>query len=497
MGHSWHPRKVTERPDQTRMPYADAVRAYSEHDWLYLDVPGHQASAASHPALVDFFGLDVLRRDVPPLVEGIDYGAMPTPLLQAAELAADAWGARKTYFLTNGASKGNLVTCLALRSLGKRVLVQRSVHSSVIDGLALAGLNASFVRPAVDFDLGIAHGVSPAELRAALERHTDVSAVYLVTPSYFGAVSDVKELADIAHAAGVALIVDEAWGAHFGFHPDLPVNALRLGADVVISSTHKLAGSLTQSAMLHLGHGKFADRLEPLLDRAFRSLQSTSSSALLTASLDIARHEIVTYGPTTIGRSVDAARRIREGIAAVGRFRDVSEQILASDDVMQIDPLRIVIDTRSGGLSGHEARARLFNDARVHLEMSTDSVAVVVIGAGADPDVDRFLTALHALPDLGYKPTASQVLPSPGPRALSVRRAYFADAEVLPAREAIGRISAETLAAYPPGIPNLIAGEVITAEVVDFLQSTVAQPFGHVRGGVSRDVSLLRVVVAE
>lgn len=485
---------MTQERDHSRTPYASALAQYAEQDWLLLDVPGHQADPVAHARLTQFFGEQVLRLDLPPLIDGIDYGVHPSPLVQAAQLAADAWGARKTYFLTNGASKGNLVTCLALRSLGKRVLVQRSVHSSVIDGLALAGLNATFMRPSVDTDLGIAHGIAPEQLKDALAEHPDVSAVYVVTPSYFGAVADVAALAEIAHAADVALVVDEAWGSHFGFHPDLPTNALRLGADIVISSTHKLAGSLTQSAMLHLADGPFADRLEPVLDRAFRSLQSTSASALLMASLDIARHEIVTYGPTTIGGSVDAAAKIRAGIAADGRFQDVSAKILESEDVLTIDPLRIVIDTRAGGLSGHEARAHLFNDHRVHLEMSTDSVVVAVIGAGVTPDVDRFLNALNALPDLGYTFTSAQVLPKPGPRAMSIRRAYFSSAETIPASEAIGRVSAETLAAYPPGIPNLVAGELITQEVVHFLQSTVAAPFGHVRGGVSRDVSEMRVV---
>ena len=486
---------MTNAADQSLTPYASALVEYAAHDWLYLDVPGHQASESAHPELRAYFGEQVLRLDVPPLVEGIDYGDQPTPLAQSAALAAAAWGARKTYFLTNGASKGNLVTCIALRSLGKRVLVQRSVHSSVIDGLALAGLDASFMRPSVDADLGIAHGISPTQLQTAIAEHPAVSAVYVVTPSYFGAVADVAALARVAHDAGVALIVDEAWGAHFGFDPGLPQNALRLGADVVISSTHKLGGSLTQSAMLHLADGPYADRLEPLLDRAFRSLQSTSSSALLTASLDIARHEIVTRGPETIPQSLAAAAAIRKGIADAGRFEDVSVKILSSPDVVKIDPLRIVIDTRPGGLSGHEARATLFNEHRVHLEMSTDAVVVAVIGAGATPDVPRFLQALHALPDLGYTSVGRHPLPKPGPRAMSIRRAYFAAAEVVPAQDAIGRISAETLSAYPPGIPNLLAGEVVTEEVVSFLQATVRAPFGHVRGGVSRDVSLLRVVL--
>jgi arginine decarboxylase len=480
--------------DQTCTPYADALTAYAADDVLRLDVPGHQASTHAQPGLAEFLGSRVLELDIPPLTHGIDFGDAPTPLGQAAYLAAQAWGGRRTWFLTNGASKGNLVACLALRGLGTQVVLQRSVHSSVVDGLALAGLDAAFVYPNIDAEYGIAHGVTPASLDAALASNPGAVAAYVVTPSYFGAVADVAGLAQVAHRHGVPLVVDEAWGSHFGFHPHLPVNALRLGADLVISSTHKLAGSLTQSAMLHLGHGDFADRLEPLLDRAFRSMQSTSASALLMASLDHARHQLAVNGRVTIGASLDVVDKIRGRIEAEGRFAILDTRMSTFDDVVAIDPLRVVIDTRSGGISGHEARHLLFEKHRIHFEMSTDSVLVAVVGAGAVPDVDRLLDALHSLPSVGVSSTPAIQLPEPGRRASSVRDAYFSPTEVVTAADAVGRISADTVAAYPPGIPNLLPGEVINAEVVDFLQQTAAAPFGHVRGALVKDMSQFRVV---
>ncbi len=482
------------RLDHTRTPYADAVRAYGDRSLVRMNTPGHQVQLQAHSDLADFFGHDILARDVQPFVDGIDYGTYPTPLDESLELAADAWGARKTWFLTNGASKGNLMACLATRNLGTKIVVQRSVHSSVIDGLGLTGFDAEFVYPSVDKELGIANGVTPAALELAIQCSGSPVAAYVVTPSYFGAVADVSALADVAHSHGIPLIVDEAWGAHFGFHPELPANAIRLGADIVISSTHKLAGSLTQSAMLHLGHGEFSDVLEPLLDRAFKSLQSTSASALLTASLDIARKEIVTRGPESIPATLECMTALREGIASDGRFYDIAAHLMTFDDVIDIDPLRIALNTLSGGISGHEARSILFNDFGVHCEIATHSTLVLLVGAGATPDVERTLAALHALPLRADGAGIALELPPAGQRVSIVRDAYFAKTEVVSAAQAVGRVSADSVAAYPPGIPNLLPGERISAETIAFLQGTIAQPYGHVRGGASPDMTQFRVV---
>ncbi|WP_037606959.1 aminotransferase class I/II-fold pyridoxal phosphate-dependent enzyme [Streptacidiphilus rugosus] len=480
---------------QTSAPYAEALAAHGQVPWLRLHVPGHAASSEAFAGLADLVGAVPLGTDVPPLIDGIDLGA-DNPKDQALRLAAGAWGARRTWFLTNGASQGNRIATLALGLLGSRVVVQRSVHASVIDGLVLSGLNAVFVHPSLDDDLGIAHGVTACDVEAALAAHPDAVAAYVVTPSYFGAVADVRALADAAHAAGVPLVVDEAWGAHLGFHPGLPPNALALGADLVVSSTHKLGGSLTQSAMLHLGHGPHADALEPLLEEAFRLTQSTSESSLLLASLDLARRQLAT-DKVGIGRSLRASDRIRERIRERGRFGVVSDGFGDFPDIVATDRLRVAVDTRAGGITGHEARWRLQSEQAVLVEMATDSVVVGVVGAGAVPDVDRFVDALHDLPGgWATAPLGGRriKLPVPGEVRMTPRQAFFAGARSVPAAEAIGQVSASTLAAYPPGVPNVLPGEVITAELVDFLRNTAATQGGHVRGAADPEVRTLRVV---
>ena len=492
--------RLVPKLNQDQSPYSDAVADYARRNINRLATPGHQVSQHAQPFLWDFFGPEILALDVPALVEGIDHGPYPTPYDRSLELAADAWGARRTWFLTNGASKGNVMTCVALGSLGDTIVLQRSMHSSVIDGLAFSGLNAHFVYPSVDKDLGVANGVTPesldAQLTQAKSTGADVCAAYVVTPSYFGAVADVSALAAVAHRHGVPLVVDEAWGAHFGFHDGLPTNAIRLGADVVISSTHKLGGSFSQSAMLHLGETEFADSLEPLLERAFRSFQSTSVNAFLLASLDLARRALATRGTHTIGASLDGVAQMRTEFARLGRFVDIAPVLLSYPDVIGTDPLRVSINTRVGGISGHEARSILLDKFDTHCEMATASTVVMLIGAGVAPRVSETISAFHELPMTLRDGESASVLdlPRAGDSVMRVRDAYFARTDVVSASEAIGRVSADSVAAYPPGIPNLLPGELITTETVDFLQATINQPFGHVRGGASTDMTSFRVV---
>lgn len=482
--------------DQRRTPYADAIAKYASEQYVRLGVPGHQVSHCAHPKLSEYFGKHILSLDVQTLIDGIDIGAYPTPLDESLLLAAQAWGANRTWFLTNGASMGNLMACLALRALGNRIVLQRSVHSSVIDGLAFSGLAASFIIPSVDKHLGISNGITPVQLRESLSQTPDAVAAYVVTPSYFGAVADVAGLAEVAHEFGVPLVVDEAWGSHFGFHTQIPANALSQGADVVISSTHKLAGSLSQSAMLHLGDSKFAETLEPLLDRAFKSLQTTSVSSLLIASLDIARMTMAVHGEEYIGNSLNSMEALREEIADSNRFNDIAPQLMHHDDVVALEPLRIAINTSVGGISGYSARAHLFDDFNIHCELATGSVLLMLCGAGVTPDVSAIAHALNSLP---YEPQTDSLaldLPAPGKTHMTVRDAYVGLTEVVSAKEAVGRVSAESVAAYPPGIPNLLPGEEISAEVIEFLQATVNAPYGHVRGGASADMNAFRVVRA-
>src|SRR3954451_18439059 len=333
--------------DQDSTPYVDALLAYSELNPGRFQVPGHKGGSGGDPSLRELVGETGLRNDIPSVTEGVDIGPEPTPFQQAQLLAAAAWGASRTWFLVNGASQGNHATCMALAHGGGRVVVQRNVHSSVIDGLVLSGMRPTFVAPELDSELGITHGLTPESLAAALEETPDAVAAMVVSPTYFGACADVAALAEVAHSRDVPLIVDEAWGAHLHFHPDLPPDALSCGADLVTSSTHKIVGSLTQAAMLHLGHG---DRIDPaVVDRCVSLVETTSPSGLLTGSLDAARRQAAVHGRELLDETLAAIARTREAILQIPGLAVLDESMVGRPGIAALDPLRLSVDVRGTG----------------------------------------------------------------------------------------------------------------------------------------------------
>ena len=483
---------------QSGTPYLDALRAYAARAPGRFHVPGHKGGAAADPTLIEAFGERALALDIPALTEGIDAGPEPTPFQQAQELAARAWGAARTWFLINGASQGNHAACLSLAHAGDRVVVQRNVHSSTVDGLVVSGLRPAFVAPEIDPELGIAHCVTPDALDHVLATAPGAAGAMVVSPTYFGAVADVAGLADVAHRHDVPLIVDEAWGAHLAFGPTLPRHALELGADLVVSSTHKIIGSFTQSAMLHLGHGGRLD--EHVVDRAITLLESTSPSSLLSGSLDAARHFAAEHGARLLGETVHALAAVRQAIERIPGLDVLDERLADKRGVHAYDPLRLVVDVRGTGASGYRL-AELMRARDIHPELAGENVIVAVFGMGetASDNAARLVDALErAVAELPGErdPGGRELMPPPpwGPLEMTPREAFFGPQEVVPIEAAVGRIAAESLAAYPPGIPNVLPGERLTAETWEYVQATLAHG-GTLRGASDRTLRTARVAV--
>jgi arginine decarboxylase len=484
-------------PGQDSTPYVDALLAYSALGPGRFQVPGHKGGIGADPAMVELVGETGLVNDVPSVTEGVDIGPEPTPFQQAQQLAAEAWGAARSWFLINGASQGNHATCMALAHLGNRVVVQRNVHSSVIDGLVLSGMRPTFVAPELDPELGIAHGLTPDSLAAGLDATPEAVAAMVVSPTYFGACADVAALAEVAHSRGVPLIVDEAWGAHLHFHPELPPDALGSGADLVNSSTHKIVGSLTQAAMLHLGRGGRVDAA--IVDRCVSLVETTSPSGLLTGSLDAARRQVYVHGEELLGKAIDAIARTRDRIREIPGLDVLDERLVGSPGVAGFDPMRLGIDVRGTGSSAQRLWKAAFHVSGLDLELYSGNVVVAIFGVGEDPEAagERLVAGLRkAVAELEETPGApdEKLAPAPpwGELVLTPREAFLGPQEVVPFDAAAGRVAAEGLAAYPPGIPNVLPGERLTPETLDFIRESLAHG-GYVRGGSDRELRTLRV----
>jgi arginine decarboxylase len=485
---------------QPDTPYLDALRAYAERRPGRFHVPGHKGGPGADPGLVEAFGERVLALDIPALTYGIDVGEEPTPFEEAQALAAEAWGARRTWWLVNGASQGNHVALLALGHSGNCVVTQRNAHSSTIDALIMSGLRPTFVAPELDPELHIAHCMTPEALDRALAETPEAAGATVVSPTYFGAVADVAGLLEVAHGHGVPLVVDEAWGAHLPFHEELPADALSLGADLVISSTHKIVGSLTQSAMIHLGHGDLIE--EGVVDRCVTLVESTSPNGLLYASLDTARRSAATRGRELLDETLRALARTRDAVREIPGLDVLDERLAGAPGVFDYDPLRLAIDVRGTRASGYELSRLLREQHDVIMELAGENVMVAVYGMGEDAGAasERLVAALRETVETVSATTqaadAVQFAPPPpwGELVMTPREAFLGPQEIVPAREAIGRVAAESLAAYPPGIPNVLPGERLTSETLDYIEQTIAHG-GSLRGASDRALKTLRVAL--
>lgn len=464
--------------EQPTAPYLDAVVAYAFRGPARYHVPGHKGGAYADPGLCKAIGSDGLAADVPQDIYGIDLGPTPTPYERAERLAAEAYGAARTFFLTNGATQGNHTLCLALAPLGTRIVAQRNSHASIVDGLVLSGGVPSFVAPEYDGELGITHCVKPEALERALAGAPDARAAFIVSPTYYGMTADVAACAEVAHGAGVPLVVDQAWGPHFGFNDALPPTALSQGADAMLTSTHKIAGSLTQSAMLHIGGSGRVDI--DAVARALRLLRSTSPSSLLIASLDSARRQLSLHGEQLLFETLEAIGVARAKLETIAGIALVDDKLIGQMGVAAYDPLRIVLDVRATGRTGYEIADALRRSYDVHVELPMQATIVFVVGLGESAaklrrlagDVEEIVKRLR-------EPEATAPIVPPTAAlanevAVPPREAFLGGAERLPVERAVGRISCESIASYPPGVPALLPGERISAETVAYLRELAA-----------------------
>jgi lysine decarboxylase len=438
---------------QNATPLDDAARAFLAGGFASFTTPGHGRGTNA-----DLF----LALDAPLCAGADDLRGSRRLLEQAQDLAASAWGADWCRFIVNGSTQGNQALALAAASPGDRVLISRTVHKSLLAGLVLAGLDPVFLQPDLDAATGLPLRMPVARVRDALAANPGARAVFLTEPSYVGSFSDVAAIAAVTHAAGATLLVDGAWGAHFGFHPALPSHALALGADALVTSTHKTLPAFTQSAVLLARRGRIdLDRL----DASFELLNTTSPSGSIYASIDRARSIMATRGAALLEVTIAQAERIRAALRAVPGIR-----LAATDDTTKV--VALLAGTGADGFAV-EAECELHG---VRFEMVDASLLVPLLHVGtADEWVDRLVAVLPAAIERHRgtpRPFAVSAAFTVEPEAaMTPRDAFFAPRERVSAAAAAGRIAVETITPYPPGIPAIAPGEVIRREVLDALRA--------------------------
>jgi arginine decarboxylase len=475
--------------DDVTTPLADAVDWFVGRGFTPWSTPGHKRNR-------ELVGDDALLAIDAPYTSGPDDLRTSADLIgQAERMAARTFGADWTRFSVHGSTHPNQALCLTAAHEGQQVIVARTSHKSVMAGLVLSGAEPVWVAPAVDEASGLALAVPHSQIEDAFERAPGARAVMLVEPSYLGLVSDIEAIAERVHSHGVPLICDQAWGAHLGFHPGTPDTALRRGADAIAMSTHKSITSFTQGALLHARETGRID-LEKL-GAAFDALLTTSPSAQIYASIDRARALMERRGHELVGRAIATAARARSLLAAIDGVRVLDEHVREQPSVGGWDPLRLIVDLGATGANGIEVDRDL-RATGISLEGADRTTLIPFLSIADDAgSVDRLVAALEASLTTRRGTGAGAAVSSSAWRieaemAMTPREAFFAPRERVSAARAAGRVAAEITAPYPPGIPALAPGELISSELLEELRAEVA---GGARMVGSSDPTLETLIV--
>ena len=452
---------------QLKTPFFTKLKEYGLSGVTPFDLPGHKLGRVKND-FADFIGLNTFLLDSnSPL--GLDSLAKPTGVIKEAQaLFAEACGTDRCYFLTGGTTMGNLAMIMATCKADDKIILPRNVHKSVINGLILSGARPIFMKPDIDRDFGITTGVSFDTAKQAIDENPDAVAILIINPTYFGIVSDLERISAYAHENNMVVLVDEAHGAQFYFCDKLPLGSMQAGADICATSVHKTAGSLTQSSVI-LAQGKRVDYLK--LRSTLNILQSTSSSALLLASLDVARKTMHFEGQKRIEKVIEMAARARERLANIPGLKVMDKEYILSQGGFNYDETKIVVKVSDLGLSGFEVFHKMRKKYNIQLELAETHIILCVLTMGTTKDdLENLCDAFEDLSIQYYKPHRrlgkirfDYELPEAYTRP---RDAYHAPKLFVPLQEAVNEISAESIMIYPPGIPLVIPGELITEDVI-------------------------------
>ncbi|BBH21159.1 arginine decarboxylase [Paenibacillus baekrokdamisoli] len=484
--------------DHTRTPLFSALRNHAANNPVQFHIPGHKKGLGSDPEFRAFIGDNTFSIDLINIAP-LDDLHQPTGVIEEAQqLAADAYGADYTFFSVQGTSGAIMTMILSVCSPGDKIIVPRNVHKSIMSAIIFAGARPVFISPARDANLGIDHGITLSSVKRALDRHHDAKAVLVINPTYYGICADLKEIVDLVHSYDVPVLVDEAHGVLIHFHEKLPVSAMQAGADMAATSVHKLGGSMTQSSVLNVREGRInPQRVKTILSM----LTTTSTSYILLASLDTSRRNLALNGHAIAEKAIELAQYARDEINKMPGLYCFGEEILGGEATYDYDPTKLSVHVRHLGLTGYETENWLRDHGNIEIEMSDmyNILALVTPGDTLD-NIEALLSGLRHLVETHHEVNEANELvvkiPEIPQLSLTPRDAFYAETEVVPFKESAGRIIAEFIYVYPPGIPILLPGEVISQTNIDYIIDHVEVGL-PVKGPEDRSIEFVKVIVEE
>lgn len=452
---------------QKSAPVYEALERLRRQRVVPFDVPGHKRGKGN-PELKALLGEQCVSLDVNSM-KPLDNLCHPVSVIREAEaLAAEAFGADHAFFMVGGTTSAVQAMVWSSCKAGDKIILPRNVHKSVINALVLNGAVPIYVNPQVDHKLGISLGMTTAEVEDAILKNPDAKCVLVNNPTYYGIASDLKKIVDIAHAHNMLVLVDEAHGTHLYFGENLPINAMAAGADMASVSMHKSGGSLTQSSILLVGKNFSWEYVSQIINLT----QTTSASYLLLSSLDISRRNLALRGKESFGKVMEMAEYARSEINSIGGYYAYGRELTNGSSVFDFDVTKLSIYTRDIGLAGIEVYDLLRDEYDIQIEFGDLSNILAYISIGDRiQDIERLVGALADIKRL-YEKDPSALMSSEyiSPTVcMSPQGAFYGAKESLPIKETKGRICTEFVMCYPPGIPILAPGEMITEEIISYI----------------------------
>lgn len=453
--------------DQTKAPIYEALKNLKSMRIVPFDVPGHKRGRGN-PELSAFLGERCLEVDVNSM-KPLDNLCHPVSVIKEAEgLAAEAFGAKHAFFMVGGTTSAVQSMILSAVKAGEKIILPRNVHRSVINAMILCGAIPVYVNPETNEQLGISLGMKVSEVKRAIAEHPEAKAIVVNNPTYYGICSDIKTIVKLAHDNNMLVLADEAHGTHFYFGDDMPPAAIHSGADIAAVSMHKSGGSLTQSSFLLTGEGVNADYVRQIINLT----QTTSGSYLLMSSLDLSRRNLAINGKEIFGKIKSMVNYARSEINEIGDYYAYSSELVNGDSVFAFDETKLSIHTLNTGLAGIEVYDILRDDYDIQTEFGDMGNLLAYISVGdREKDIERLISALSEI-RRRFKRDKTGMLDTEyiSPKVIETpQKAFYADKEQIPIAQSANRVCSEFVMCYPPGIPILAPGELITPQIIEYI----------------------------